>query len=282
MSTSSTPRTPRTPLRRLSHGSLAGLSRSTTQHDAPSGMGFLDLIMNDLADESEGLLSNVERLNELSQSLAMFNESFASFLYMVKMDACCVEWPQAPTDESFALSRRHATQVAKRLKEGQEAEQAAAIAATAANATLSADVTAMPSLANETMITSGVNTPGKDHSADGRLRSALKKRAGAPPKPTAKEKRARDLAIEAAVNQMPLEFRSADVDLRRIVDKLVDKLMNSTGEGLPMSAFIKQPELTQAKVNKCLIAFVGCKLVEKTAGPTKMALYQWKGPMPRP
>jgi DASH complex subunit DAM1 len=106
MSTSTTPRTSRTPLRRLSHGSLAGLSRSTTQHDAPSGLGYLDTTIPDLAVEAETMLTNVERLHELAHSLAVFNESFASFLYILKMDACCVEWPEAPTDESFALVRR--------------------------------------------------------------------------------------------------------------------------------------------------------------------------------
>ncbi|WFD24621.1 DASH complex subunit dam1 [Malassezia equina] len=38
---------------------------------------------------------------DIQQSLSTFNESFAAFLYGIKMNAFCVEWPEAPTDAHF-------------------------------------------------------------------------------------------------------------------------------------------------------------------------------------
>lgn len=88
---------PRTPLRRVSQGSLAGLARSANRldTDAPTGLGVLDLAMGALADEAEALQANIDSLNELDASLEAFNEGFASFLYVLKMNACCIEWIQA-------------------------------------------------------------------------------------------------------------------------------------------------------------------------------------------
>jgi len=101
---------PRTPLRRLSHGSLSGLARSVAYYDqdTPTGLGFLDRTIPQLNEEADALQANIESLNELSASLAVFNESFGGFLAMMKADACCLEFPEFPTDESFALARRRA------------------------------------------------------------------------------------------------------------------------------------------------------------------------------
>jgi len=96
-------------------------------------------------------------------------------------------------------------------------EQIAAREAEAA-ATAAANLTALEAadLTHANQTTYGTSaTPGRDRSAvglasvDGKLKSSLKK-PSVKLKTTAKEKRARDLAIEAAINQMPLEFRSAD------------------------------------------------------------------------
>jgi DASH complex subunit DAM1 len=111
-------------------------------------------------------------------------------------------------------SLRLTIDLAKKLEEheAQRAAEAAADAAATAvpDSTLITDTTVAPSQANETMTTLAAATPVKDHSSELKLKPALKKRLGAPAKLTAKEKRARDMAIEAAVNVMPLEFRSAD------------------------------------------------------------------------
>lgn len=93
------PPTPhRTPLRRVSQGSLFRLSRSDqADPSAPYGLGFLDPALAELADEVEALYSNVEGLKQLGDSLEEFNESFASWLYVMNMNALTVDWPQVCT-----------------------------------------------------------------------------------------------------------------------------------------------------------------------------------------
>ena len=84
----------RTPLRRVSQGSLFALSRSGAHTDAPHGLGFLEPALAELADEAEALRANVDGLRALSASLDTFNEAFASWLYVMNMNALTVEWPE--------------------------------------------------------------------------------------------------------------------------------------------------------------------------------------------
>ena len=70
------------------------MSRSGAYPDAPYGLGFLEPAMSELADEIETLQGNVEGLHGLSNALQTFNESFASFLYVMQMNALTVDWPQ--------------------------------------------------------------------------------------------------------------------------------------------------------------------------------------------
>jgi DASH complex subunit DAM1 len=84
----------RTPLRRISQGSLFALSRSQSYPDAPHGLGFLEPAMSELADEAETLQANLDGLKNLSDSLKSFNESFASWLYVMNMNALTTDWPQ--------------------------------------------------------------------------------------------------------------------------------------------------------------------------------------------
>jgi DASH complex subunit Dam1 len=84
----------RTPLRRISQGSLFRLSRSGAYPNAPHGLGFLEPALSEFLDETEALQTNVEGLKNLSNSLATFNESFASWLYIMNMNALTTDWPQ--------------------------------------------------------------------------------------------------------------------------------------------------------------------------------------------
>ena len=84
----------RTPLRRISQGSLLRLSRSGAHPNAPHGLGFLESALSEFLDETEALQTNVEGLKNLSNSLATFNESFASWLYIMNMNALTTDWPQ--------------------------------------------------------------------------------------------------------------------------------------------------------------------------------------------
>ena len=103
-----TPTPHRTPLRRLSQGSLFRLSRSGAYPVAPHGLGFLEPALSELVDEAEALQTNVQGLRRLGDALATFNESFASWLYVMNMNALTTDWPQAPTDASFVLAARRA------------------------------------------------------------------------------------------------------------------------------------------------------------------------------
>lgn len=50
--------------------------------------------MGELAEEMEMIATNLDSLNEISDSLDSFNEAFASYLYVMKMNTLCVEWPE--------------------------------------------------------------------------------------------------------------------------------------------------------------------------------------------
>ena len=84
----------RTPLRRISQGSLFALSRSGAHSDVPHGLGFLEPALAELADEADALRANVDGLRALSASLDTFNEAFASWMYVMNMNALTVDWPE--------------------------------------------------------------------------------------------------------------------------------------------------------------------------------------------
>jgi DASH complex subunit DAM1 len=83
------------PLRRPSTGSLSSLARSTDRNTiSPSGLDFLQPALSELNDEASTLATNISHLTELHDALGTFNESFAGYLYALKMNAFCVEWDQ--------------------------------------------------------------------------------------------------------------------------------------------------------------------------------------------
>lgn len=94
----------RTPLRRVSQGSLFALSRSGAHPDAPHGLGFLEPALAELADEADALRANVDGLRALSASLDTFNEAFASWMYVMNMNALTVDWPEV-RGRFFLISR---------------------------------------------------------------------------------------------------------------------------------------------------------------------------------
>src|ERR1700734_1702208 len=105
----------RTPLRRISQGSLFALSRSQSYPDAPHGLGFLEPAMAELADETESLQANLDGLKNLSDSLKSFNESFASWLYVMNMNALTTDWPQVRGWQILFSIDRQLMKVAGRL-----------------------------------------------------------------------------------------------------------------------------------------------------------------------
>ncbi|KIM86127.1 hypothetical protein PILCRDRAFT_334292 [Piloderma croceum F 1598] len=259
----------RTPLRRISQGSLFALSRSQSYPDAPHGLGFLEPAMAELADETESLQANLDGLKNLSDSLKSFNESFASWLYVMNMNALTTDWPQAPTDASFQLAQRRA-----------EADARAALAAIQSPPTFSADTdkTTMTETTEQEMTYAANTTTATALSgASGKSGMKMVKKKGAKPKLTAKEKKERNILVEKTISCLPLEFRGSDPvshflylhifsshrsqNLRRNMETVVEAMMDSEGRGVKLLDLIAPPDLNQARVNKCLIALVNRKIL---------------------
>ncbi|KAH9993294.1 DASH complex subunit Dam1-domain-containing protein [Russula compacta] len=257
----------RTPLRRVSHGSLFALSRSGAHPEAPHGLGFLEPALAELADEAEALRTNIDGLRTLSASLDTFNEAFASWLYVMNMNALTVEWPEAPTEASFVLAKRRAEEDARAALSA--AAQAQAQVHTLATAK-SDETTNTTALVDATTFADGSLAPESSKSAVPKVKKKGK------PKLTPKEKKERSMAIEKVISSLPLEFRGSDPTLRRNIEMVIDRLMGSDGRGLKLNEMIVPPDLNQARVNKCLIALVNRKIVTKD-NSTGTVLYHWHG-----
>lgn len=50
--------------------------------------------MSELADEMESVQNNFAELAKLSHSLQVFNDSFSSFLHVMRMNALTTDWNQ--------------------------------------------------------------------------------------------------------------------------------------------------------------------------------------------
>ena len=84
---------PTTPIRRVSRGSIARASISNASSSS-TPLSFLTQAMSDLSYETSTLHSNLECIEEINQALLTFDESFSMFLYGLRMNAFCVEWPE--------------------------------------------------------------------------------------------------------------------------------------------------------------------------------------------
>ncbi|KAG2067930.1 hypothetical protein BDR04DRAFT_1129403 [Suillus decipiens] len=262
----------RTPLKRVSQGSLFALSRSGNNPDAPHGLGFIEPVMAELVDEVETLQANVEGLRNLSNSLKTFNESFASWLYVMDMVALMVDWPQAPTDVSFQLAKQ------RREENTRLAEEAALKAASAVPPPPDSEADKTTFTENQESDTTYTTNATTRNASTRIVKSAStgipKKKAK--PKLTAKEKKERLLSLEKIVMSIPLEFRGSDPGLRRNMESVIEFMMDSDGRGIKLIEIVRPPDLNQARVNKCLIALVNRKIVQKE-NSTGTVLYHWTG-----
>lgn len=228
--------------------------------------------MAELVDEVEALQTNVEGLRNLSNSLKTFNESFASWLYVMDMNALTVDWPQAPTDASFRLAKRRAEENA-RLAE--EAALKAALAIPPPPDSEADKTTFTENQEFETTYTTNATTRNASTSITKTASTGIPKRK-VKPKLTAKEKKDRSLSLEKIVMSLPLEFRGSDPGLRRNMESVIEFMMDSDGRGIRLVELVKPPDLNQARVNKCLIALVNRKIVRKE-NSTGTVLYHWTG-----
>ncbi|KAG5518670.1 hypothetical protein PMAC_002639 [Pneumocystis sp. 'macacae'] len=101
---------PTTPLRRIEKGGLSHLSASWSRQD-PFPLDALAPAFTEMADALTDVQHNFEHIQSIHANLVQFNESFASFLYGLNMNAFCVDFPEAPVHQSFkrAENNTHCT-----------------------------------------------------------------------------------------------------------------------------------------------------------------------------
>ncbi|EJU03341.1 hypothetical protein DACRYDRAFT_115523 [Dacryopinax primogenitus] len=270
------PPTSRTPLRRVSQSSLRDLHRSSLSqaHPAPTtALDFLAPVLSDLTDEADALQHNLEQLNGLYDALGTFNEAFASYLYALRMNAFCVEWQQAPSEDSFVRAKEAATRAAAAL--ARQAHHPSSPTKDPPHGL--SDKTRTTADNGNTTYATTVGSPNVSEVKIGIPKPGLKKRAPAK-KMSPAEKKKRDADIEKIVVVMPIEYRGNDPDTRKLMEGVINKLMDAPN-GLKIAELVKAPDLTQARVNKCLIALVSKKIVRKTS-QNGAAMYIFTGVPP--
>ncbi|KAG8766364.1 hypothetical protein FRC12_006924, partial [Ceratobasidium sp. 428] len=208
----------RTPLRRVSHGSLSALARSTGTDNGPTGLDFLEPAFAEFADEAATMHRNMERMGDLYDTLETFNESFCSFLYALNMNAYTVEWPQAPRpDISFRLAEERAE-----LTAAQAAARRTPAPPSPPQASQPDPREPTPTPEAEAAYIESSARPNAQSSA-----SAVKGKPGAKPKMTAKEKKERNSAVDKIINALPLEYRGSEPRLRENMETIINKLMDA-------------------------------------------------------
>ncbi|WVR08175.1 hypothetical protein IAU60_005221 [Kwoniella sp. DSM 27419] len=260
------------PLRRISTGSLSSLARSTDKaHASPSSLDHLTTALVELSDEAVTLSTNVQQMTALHDALGTFNEAFAGYLYALKMNAFCVEWPQAPSSVSF--QRMQSIEAAEPAPMSIGADPTPNSKASASSAPVNpADMTYATAYSSDDFRPA----PAKARTAP----APVTKKAAIVPgvkkgAATAAARKKRELEISSIIETLPLEYRGAEPAERMRMEKVISVLMDNLG-GIALKSIISPPELPQAKVNKCLITLVAKKLVQK---PTVngAAMYRWVG-----
>jgi len=94
------PSRPTTPLRPSSRTSLRNSQQASTSL-AYNPLDSLEAQFAELSDGMADLEANFMHLQLMHESLSRFSESFAGFLYGMNMNAFCVDFPEAPVQESF-------------------------------------------------------------------------------------------------------------------------------------------------------------------------------------
>ncbi|TIB72000.1 hypothetical protein E3Q22_02172 [Wallemia mellicola] len=238
-----------TPLRRVSSGALTQSHNSSVNQKniVQHPLEFLTPALSDLSDELDGILSSTHQMVELDKALADFNHGFGSLLWALKLNAYCVNWPEAPTDESF-----------NRVEE--------------LNARL------QQSLAPPREPTPPPAEP-EHNPADETYRTQQEEEVVPQPPPKIQPKtkpkvvsvqlrKKREAFVDSVIESLPLEYRGSQPALRSAMSSVLHALMRhqcTTPEdnGIRVPDVVKQPDLPQAKVNKCLIALVQKKAVLK-------------------
>ncbi|KAF8831924.1 hypothetical protein HHX47_DHR1001023 [Lentinula edodes] len=210
--------------------------------------------MSEFIDETETLQTNVEGLKHLSDTLDTFNESFASWLYVMNMNALTVDWPQvciyykdcvyvydysvpkAPHDGSFILAERRAE---RNAIAAMQALQAQLQAKSTQPSSIEGSVNDQTTIIADPEATFTMNS--NNSSAPAKTKKVVK---GKKLKLTAKEKKER-------------------ANLRRNMEAVIEGMWDAPNQTVKLPDLIKPPDLNQARANKCLIALVNRKIIKK-------------------
>ena len=306
--------TPTTPLRRISRGSLNALSHSASKQLAAGAtpLSFLQGAMTDLAEEVGVLQLNLENVEAVHQSLHSFNENFAMYIYGLKMNAYCVEWPEAPLQDNFERAEKRIAQQAQQYAaqhsldvaigsqsqpQLQQQQQQQAYANTAADQTYvttddesiyrtEAPIVApvKPALKSTLKKPSNAATTAAGAAAKKPATATGAATAGVKPKMTLAQKKKREAYTDEIIETLPLEYRGGGNDPKQnaIAKHVCMALLAAGAKGLRIVDIVKNPEMSQAKINKTLIALVAAKHVVKASnnvsnasGPDGAASPEW-------
>ncbi|SPO26285.1 uncharacterized protein UTRI_02561 [Ustilago trichophora] len=282
--------TPTTPLRRISRGSLNALSHSASKQLSAGAtpLSFLQGAMTDLAEEVGVLQLNLENVEAVHESLHSFNENFAMYIYGLKMNAYCVEWPEAPLHDNFERAEKRIAQQAQQYaaqhnldlaigSQPQQHPQQPYLNSNAAadqtyvttddesiyrtEAPIAASSAAKPALKSALKKPSTTSAPANKPAAAAAASTAT----GAKPKMTLAQKKKREAYTDEIIETLPLEYRGGGNDPKQnaIAKHVCMALIAAGSKGLRIAEIVKNPEMSQAKINKTLIALVAAKHVVK-------------------
>ncbi|KAL9932348.1 hypothetical protein V8E36_008827 [Tilletia maclaganii] len=310
-----------TPLRRISRGSIPALRQSQSHNDGEAGssygpggslaggsigllssssagaggagagyaespLAFLTSAMSDLSHETSILQGNLEALNSIYDALGIFDENFSMYLYGLKMNAFCVEWPEAPTEENFERAD-HTQDILRAQREQQSSFLSGGNTQTYApqeRASVSFEEPASEEIVSANVYDDrgqGAATPTGP--SPGRPSAASQNKttkasagsaapAGAAKKPgvkgqiTVAQKKQRLKFAADIIETLPLEYRGGrDPKPRKIAETVILALIAAGPAGVRSAEIAAPPDLPQAKVNMTLLALVQAKHALRTS-----------------
>ncbi|KAK0545728.1 DASH complex subunit dam1 [Tilletia horrida] len=305
------PHRPSTPLRRISRGSIPALRQSQSHIDASglddadngegsshhhllssiggaggalgnleSPLAFMKAAMGDLDHETSILQSNLEAVNSIHAALAVFDENFSMYLYGLKMNAFCVEWAEAPTEENF--QRAEQTQDVLRAQRQQQSsilageplshlqsgcpDQGQLPASGEGGLADAIPPQEPPTSAFQSSTTASGPSSQSRASQAGPSAAAAPKKVGAKGQITMAQKKQRIKYASDIIDTLPLEYRGGrDPKPRKIAETVILALIAAGPAGVRTAEIASPPDLPQGKVNMTLLALVQAKHAIRTS-----------------
>ncbi|PKI86024.1 hypothetical protein MVES_000090 [Malassezia vespertilionis] len=266
----STPRKTSTPIRRISSGSFLPLG-SRSQHPHTPLSFLADEALPILAEEMSALQENLQQTLEIQHALSTFNEGFATFLYGIKMNAFCVEWPEAPSEEDILrVQARRALSAAVPMPAQVEYDAEADQTYRTDTDAESGPIRQRKQSVRQSTVPRAQQTAKESRALLRSSKSVSKSTTStapvSPPKqriPTALQRRRKAFA-DQVLDTMPLEYRNGEQQ-REVVQSVILALLSASGTGLRVADIAKQPVLPAGKVNKALIALLAANHVVRAS-----------------